>query len=232
LSVNRSANGRPPTPGPVVRGTVSPARALLSYRRRPVTFTLGFTNHFFCLSTMNRHSALRFSLAAILASHAVTASSEPFNSVSNRFAIEFSSPWKRISLPDPSGELFLLCDEAACGPKALLSFGAYFDTNLKSGKVADFLRHANGNTIVQNVRSAPGVASVKILREGRARLGPAEAYEVLAEITLQNGQKRTRHTFMTFNAGYVYNVSLGCPPENHEKSLNKAQAVLAAFKFQ
>jgi hypothetical protein len=41
LSVNRSANGRPPAPGPVVRGTVSPARALLPYRRRPVTFTLG-----------------------------------------------------------------------------------------------------------------------------------------------------------------------------------------------
>jgi hypothetical protein len=45
LSVNRSANGRPPAPGPVVRGTVSPARALLPYRRRPVTFTLGVTDH-------------------------------------------------------------------------------------------------------------------------------------------------------------------------------------------
>lgn len=181
---------------------------------------------------MNKRKVRQLTIAAILASLATFAVSEPFKSAANRFGIEYFAPWKKISLPDPSSELFLICDEAVCGPKALLSFGAYFDTNLKSGKVADFLRHANGNTIVQNVRSAPGVASVKILREGRVQLGVAEAYEVLAEITLQSGQRRIRHTFMTFNGGYVYNVSLGCPPENHERALSKAQPVLAAFKFQ
>lgn len=181
---------------------------------------------------MTKRIVQKFTLATILAFVAISAASEPFRSTNNRFTTEYSAPWKTISLPDPSAELFLLCDEAVCGPNTLLSFGAFFDANLKSGKVVDFLRHSNGSIIVENVRSAPGVANVKIIREGRAQLGAAPSYEVLAEITLQNGQKRTRHTFMTFNAGYVYNVSLGCAPENHAKSLAKAQAVLSAFKFQ
>ena len=161
-----------------------------------------------------------------------TASAETFRSIASRFSVDYIAPWKSISLPDPSGELFLLCDEKECGPKVLLSFGAFLEPALKTGKLVDFLSHAKGEVIVQNVRSAPGVAKVLVLREGRSRLGQLEAYEVLAEITLQNGQKRLRHTFMTFDSGYTYNVSLGCAPELHAKALSKAQAVLTTFRLK
>ena len=163
---------------------------------------------------------------------AASANAETFRSAANRFSVDYVAPWKAITLPDPSGELFLLCDERECGPKVLLSFGAFLEPALKAGKLVDFLANAKGETIVQNIRSAPGVAKVSVLREGRSRLGPLEAYEVLSEITLLSGQKRLRHTFMTFDSGHVYNVSLGCAPELHPKALDKARAVLATFRLK
>lgn len=155
---------------------------------------------------------------------------EPYNSPSNRFSVVFSVPWARTNLPDPSAELFVLCEPSTCGPAVLLAFGAFFDPNLKGGKLADFLRHANSTTITQEVKQSPMVDKVVVLKEGRTRLGSAEAYEVLSEITLKSGGKRMRHTFMTFNAGYVYSVSLGCPPEAHAKALAAAQLVLNSFR--
>ena len=169
-------------------------------------------------------------LAAVLV--AGSAAAETFRSTSNRFVVDYIAPWKAITLPDPTGELFLLCDEKECGPKVLLSFGAFLEPALKSGKLADFLANAKSEAILQNVRSAPGVIKVSVLREGRSQIGSTGAYEVLAEITLQSGQKRLRHTFMTFDSGYIYNVSLGCSPELHPKALGKAQAVLSTFRLK
>jgi hypothetical protein len=169
-------------------------------------------------------------LAAVLI--AGSAAAETFRSSVNRFAVDYIAPWKAITLPDPTSELFLLCDEKECGPKVLLSFGAFLEPALKSGKLADFLANAKSETILQNVRSAPGVVKVSVLREGRSRMGSTDAYEVLAEITLQSGQKRLRHTFMTFDSGYIYDVSLGCAPELHAKALGNAQAVLATFRLK
>lgn len=177
-----------------------------------------------------RTKLLAFLLAGATASGVAFA--DTFKSAVNRFMVVYAAPWKPVSLPDPSGELFLLCDEKVCGPKVLLSFGAYLEPALKASKIADFLAHAKGDSIIQNIRSAPGVARVAILREGRARLGTHESYEVLAEITLQSGQKRLRHTFMTFDAGHIYNVSLGCSPELHANALAKAQTVLASFRIK
>ena len=171
-------------------------------------------------------------LALVALLVAGSAAADTFRSTSNRFAVDYIAPWKAIALPDPSSELFLLCEEKECGPKVLLSFGAFLEPALKSGKLADFLANAKSETILQNVRSAPGVSKVSVLREGRSRIGSIDAYEVLAEITLQSGQKRLRHTFMTFDAGYIYNVSLGCAPELHVKALGKAQAVLASFRLK
>ena len=159
------------------------------------------------------------------------ASAEQFRSNASRFSVDYAAPWKAVSLPDPSAELFLLCDEKECGPRVLLSFSAYLQPELKSGKLSDFLKYATADMILQNVRTAPGVAKVSVLREGRSRLGQVEAYEVVAEVVLSTGQKRIRHTFLTFNAGYVYNASLGCAPELHARSVMKAQTVLATHRF-
>lgn len=170
-------------------------------------------------------------VAAALLAVRSTVSAEQFRSNANRFSVDYAAPWKAVSLPDPSAELFLLCDEKECGPRVLLSFSAYLEPALKSGKLSDFLAHAKADLILQNIRTSPSVSKVNVLREGRSRLGQAEAYEVVAEVILSTGQKRVRHTFMTFNAGYVYNVSLGCAPELHARSLAKAQAVLATHRF-
>ena len=169
-------------------------------------------------------------LAAILV--AGSAAAEAFRSANNRFVVDFIAPWKVITLADPTSELFLLCDEKECGPKVLLSFSAFLEPALKAGKLADFLANAKSEAVLQNVRSAPSVMKVSVLREGRSRIGSVEAYEVLAEITLQSGQKRIRHTFITFNSGYIYSISLGCAPELHVKALGKAQAVLATFRLK
>jgi hypothetical protein len=159
------------------------------------------------------------------------AGAEQFRSSVSRFSVDYAAPWKVVSVPDPSAELFLLCDEKECGPRVLLSFGAYLQPELKAGKLSDFLKHAKADLILQNIRAAPGVAKVTVLREGQSRLGQVEAYEVVAEVALTTGQKRIRHTFLTFNAGYVYNASLGCAPELHARSVAKAQTVLATHRF-
>jgi hypothetical protein len=177
----------------------------------------------------SKHLPLLAIAAVFIAGDAVA---DTYQSASNRFAVDYIAPWKAIALPDPTGELFLLCEEKECGPRVLLSFGAFLEPALKSGKLTDFLANAKGETILQNVRSARGVVKVSLLREGRARVGSTDAYEVLAEITLQSGQKRLRHTFMTFDSGYIYNVSLGCAPELHANALVKARAVLATFRLK
>ena len=178
---------------------------------------------------------LRFVTHQLLGSICIVASvgchAEEYSSPSNRFAVAFNAPWARTSLPDPSAELFVLCEASACGPTVLLSFSAFFDPNLKGGILSDFLRHAKGEVITQEVRKSPMVSKVVIIKEGRALLGSAEAYEVLAELTLTNGKKRIRHTFMTFKAGYVYNISLGCPPEAHVKALAAVQPLLSSFRL-
>jgi hypothetical protein len=55
---------------------------------------------------------------------------------------------------------------------------------------------------------------------------------VLAELVFSTGLTRMRHTYMTFNAGYVYNISLGSPVGAHEKVLIAAKPVLDSFEFR
>jgi len=182
---------------------------------------------------MNARSlAVALLLALSLSTVSMAALAQQYTSSINRFAVGVNAPWSRTTLPDPSAELFLRCEPSACGPTVLLSFGAFFDQNLKTAKIADFLLHAKGEAITQEVRSSQLVSRVVILKEGRTMLGSAQAYEVLAELTLKDGRKRIRHTFMTFNAGYIYSVNLGCPPEAHSKALSLAQPVLSSFQFK
>jgi hypothetical protein len=182
---------------------------------------------------MNARSlALALLLALSLSTVSVPALAQQYSSSINRFAVGVNAPWSRTALPDPTAELFLLCEPSVCGPTVLLSFSAFFDPNLKTGKVADFLLHAKGEAITQEVRSSQMVSRVVILKEGRTMLGSAQAYEVLSELTLKDGRRRMRHTFMTFNAGYVYSVNLGCPPEAHTKALSLAKPILASFQFK
>ena len=162
---------------------------------------------------------------------ATQAAAQSYASPGNHFALKYSQPWAPTAMVDQEMEVFLLCDRAVCGPTALLSAGAFFEPNLKSGTLADFLKHANGDAITQRVRASPMVEKVVIIKEGKTRLGSIDAYEVVAEVSIQGGRKRIRHTFMTFNSGYVYTLALGAPPETHKKALEAVQPVLASFRF-
>ncbi len=170
-------------------------------------------------------------VAAVIALTSLQAVAQAYSSPKNRFALSYSAPWVPTSMVDQEMEFFLLCEKTVCGPTVLLSAGAFFDTNLKSGALTDFLKHATGETITQRMRASPMIDKVAILKEGRTKLGQVDAYEVVAEMTIQGGRKRIRHTFMTFNAGYVYTLALGSPPESHKKALETVKPVLATFRF-
>lgn len=178
--------------------------------------------------------ALLFASAAglVLSATQSVVAAERYTSLDNRFAITISPPWEQTRQPDPTAELFLLCSEAACGPKVLLSVGALFDPNLRNGALSDFLDQVNGKIITRDLWKFAPVAHVSIVREGRTILGATEAYEVLSEITLRNGQKRMRYTLMTFNAGFVYSMNLGFPPEGQAKALSEVKKVLSTFQFK
>ena len=155
---------------------------------------------------------------------------EPYLNKTKRFSIYITAPWTTATIPDPTAELFLRCEPTECGPKVLLSFGAIFDENFKTGTLADFLKYTNGTSITQKVRDLPMVAKVKLVREGPRKIGKADGYEVLSEITDKDGRKRMRHTFITFNAGYIYSINLGCPPDAYEHALAAAKPILASFR--
>ena len=73
------------------------------------------------------------------------------------------------------------------------------------------MAQANSNDLVQLLRTLLGVTKVVVLKEARTKLGATEAYPIVSELTLQDGRKRVRDTFPTFNDGYVYFPCLGCP---------------------
>ena len=169
--------------------------------------------------------------AAVLALASLQAAAQAYSSPKNRFALSYSTPWATTAMVDQEVEIFLLCEKSVCGPTVLLSAGAFFDPNLRTGALSDFLKHATGEIVTQRLRTTPMIQKVTILKEGRTKLGRVDAYEVVAEVTIQGGRKRIRHTFMTFNAGYVYTLALGSLPEAHQKSLETVKPVLATFRF-
>jgi hypothetical protein len=95
---------------------------------------------------------------------------EGYSSPSNRFSVTYNAPWSRVSLPDPTAELFIACDSSTCGPGALISFGVFFAGNLKEAKLADFLKIAKGDVILTNIKASPLVSKVTIVQEGRTRM--------------------------------------------------------------
>jgi len=169
-------------------------------------------------------------LVLLLAFGHSLSSAEPYLNKTKRFSINITAPWTTATIPDPTAELFLRCDPTECGPKVLLSFGAIFDENFRTGTLADFLKYTNGTSIAQEIRNLPMVAKVRLVREGPRKVGKADGYEVLSEITVKDGRKRMRHTFITFNAGYIYSINLGCPPDAHEHALAAAKPILASFQ--
>jgi hypothetical protein len=79
---------------------------------------------------------------------------EPYSSPSNHFAVAYDAPWSRVSLPDPTAELFIACDPSICGLGTLISIGAFFDGNLKKETLADFLKNAKGDLILKNIKAS------------------------------------------------------------------------------
>jgi hypothetical protein len=133
---------------------------------------------------------------------------------------------------ETGAELLLVCDPDSCGPTARLGFDAVPNANLKGAKLADFLAQSNSSEVVRSLKAFPGVTKVVVLKEGRTKLGATEAYQVVSELTLQDGGKRVRHTFMTLNDGHVYYLFLGCPAEAYDRALANAQPVLNSFAFK
>ena len=97
-------------------------------------------------------------------------------------------------------------------------------------RAAEFLKIVNGQTLTRDMKSQPIVANFKLLREGKAKLGDADAYEVLMSYTTPAGA-RYRHTFLTFNRGYMYNASFNSTPESFKSDFEIAKKVFKTFKF-
>ena len=160
-----------------------------------------------------------------------SANAESYTGNKNNFSIVLNDDWTIIETPDMSTDVMFGCIAKSCDDSSNLAFGTFFNYQLKDGKQSEFLMHANGSVITTNIRNNPFVKNLKILREGRTKLGNTNAYEVLMSYEYTDGRKRIRHTFMTFNAGYVYNISFHSTPTNYEKDFQLAKPVLSTFRF-
>jgi hypothetical protein len=172
-----------------------------------------------------------FALVFLLPHVHPASGAETYTNVEKRYSVVVSSPWSTATIADPTADFFVRCDPVVCGPTVLLSFGAIFDSTFKNAKLADLLRHVNGTSITQTVRSSPMVAKVVLIREGPVHIGTQEGYEVLSQITVQDGRTRMRHTFIAFRGGYVYTINLSSPPDSHERALVASKAILSSFKL-
>lgn len=160
-----------------------------------------------------------------------TSGAETYTNTEKRYSVVVSSPWSIATIADPTADFFVRCDPVICGPTVLLSFGAIFDSTLKNAKLADLLRHVNGTSITQQVRSSQMVEKVVLIREGTVQIGTLEGYEVLSQVTVKDGRTRMRHTFIAFRGGYVYTINLGSPPDSHERALVASKKILSSFKL-
>ena len=169
-------------------------------------------------------------LAVVLGVVCAVANASEHQSDKNWFTIKYDSDWKSKTSPDLTIELALVPNSDACSAVGFLSIGAIYDQKFSGVTTDDFLKVATGEAITRQVKSFPGVSDFKLLREGKAKLGDVNAYEVLISYTTPAGA-RYRHTFVTFNRGYTYNVSFHSTPESFKSDFEVAKKVFRTFKF-
>ena len=153
---------------------------------------------------------------------------EKYNSEKLKFSIEYDENWKYVSTPEKIVDYTLFCISENCSKDTNIAFGGFYNPKLKNLKVDKFLMAASARAITTNIR--PYVKKLKVIREGRVRLGRTKAYEVLMNYEAL-GRKRTRHTFMTFNKGYVYNISVHSSPVYYERDIKLAMEMIRTFRF-
>lgn len=169
-------------------------------------------------------------LVMLLGAVYAVANGSEYRSDKNQFTISYDSDWKTSASPDLTIEIALVPNSAACSSTAFLSIGALYDQRLSRMTTDDFLKIATGEAITGQVKKMPVVTNFKLLREGKVKLGEVNAYEVLMSYTTPAGA-RYRHTFMTFNKGYVYNASFHSTPENFKADFEISKKVFKTFKF-
>lgn len=169
-------------------------------------------------------SALFFTLLC------ATVSGGDYQSSKNRFAIKYDSEWKTTTSPDTTIEIALVPNTSAISSTAFLSVGAIYDQSLSGITTEEFVKAATGEIITRQIKKMPIVSDFKVIREGKAKLGDVSAYEVLMSYTTPSGA-RYRHTFVTFNKGYMYNASFHSTPESFKSDFEIAKKVFKTFKF-
>ncbi len=175
---------------------------------------------------MKRHAFLTVFIVALCA----VASAGEYQSAKNRFTIKFDSGWKTTASPDSTIEIALVPNSDSISSTAFLSVGAFYDQKLSGMTTDDFLKAATGEVITRQIKKMPSVTNFKVVREGKVKLGDVNAYEVLMSYTTPAGA-RYRHTFVTFNRGYIYNASFDSTPESFKSDFEVAKKVFKTFKF-
>jgi len=153
-----------------------------------------------------------------------------YTSPTKHYKIQYDSNWEPVNSPDKSIDLMLACVANNC-EETNIAISSFFNYQLKNETLKEFLRHADGKLITQNVRNKRFVKSFKIMKEGKAVLGNTDVYEVLMSYEYSDGRKRIRQTYMTFNKGNVYNMSFHSTPDTYESGLRLSKSVLGTFKF-
>jgi len=175
---------------------------------------------------MKRHTWLTVFIGLLCA----VANAGDYKSDHNRFTIKYDSDWKTTRSPDLTIEIALVPNSDASSPTAFLSVGATYDQTLVAVTTEDFLKVASSAAITRHIKSMPIVTNFKVLREGKAKLGDVNAYEVLMSYTTPAGL-RYRHTFMTFYRGYMYNASFHSTPESFKSDFEIAKKVFTTFRI-
>jgi len=157
-----------------------------------------------------------------------------YESTAIHYTIRYDATWEKVSTPEYTIDLMIACHSNACSKDSNLTIGATYTPQLAKGTMADFLKNMRGQgaVITTNVSSQPFVTDFKIIREGQTKIGQIPAYEVVMKYKYVDGRQRTRHTFMTFNKGYIYNLSFHSTPNNYEKDFKLILPVLNSFQFK
>ncbi len=159
------------------------------------------------------------------------ATATEYASPTKHYKVQYDSNWKSVNSPDRSVDLMLACVSDNCDKTSNIAISVFFNYKLKNETQMNFFRHADGKVITQNVRNKRFVKNFRLIKEGKVSIGNTDAYEVLMSYEYTDGRKRIRHTYMTFNKGYIYNISFHSVPKSYESGLKLSKPLLASFKF-
>ncbi len=153
--------------------------------------------------------------------------SETYLSKEFKYSLKYDENWKKIYVPDPTSDVFLICESDLCDETANISVSVNFDNQLKRIKVEKFLELINSEILTRMIRNTPRIENFKIVDEFISKFNNRKFFNVIVSYTmLPYKSVRIRHMHVTIDSGFIYNIVLHTSPDYYKHDYDLAKKVI------